>query len=88
MRNNPVALPSLPCDPDFPCFSPALQVLLAACVHLGRTDTNALAAYLRRSPATINTQFRTINQCFGTSARADALLLTLNKRMIPLSPFP
>ena len=88
MRINQVALPLLPCDPDSPCFSPALQALLSACVHLGRTDTNALAAYLRRSPATINTQFRTINQCFGTSARADALLLTLNKRMIPLSPFP
>ncbi len=50
-------------------LTPVLRELLEASFILGTTNTKILAAYLKRSPATIRTEFQRILELLGGSIK-------------------
>jgi len=67
-------------------LTPALLQLLQACVTANSTDTRTLAGTLCRSPETVRTEFKRINQILGTHGRSDALIIAVRNRWIAVSP--
>ncbi len=50
-------------------LSPALRALLEASLILQTTNTRILAAYLKRSPSTIRTEYRQILTLLGSTVK-------------------
>ncbi len=61
---------------------PALYRLLETCIEIKTTNTKILAGYLRRSPATIRTQFQRILALLDVHCRYEALRLAEEKGLI------
>lgn len=63
-------------------LSPALYVLLESCFENKTTNTKILSGYLRRSPATIRTQFQRILALMNVHCRYEALRTAEEKGLI------
>jgi DNA-binding NarL/FixJ family response regulator len=72
-----------------PCaLSPALVVLLQACLDARTLKDKALAERLCLSPETIHTEFKRIAQVLGTHDRFGAVLLAWDRGWIRYAPPP
>ncbi len=67
-------------------LTPALILLLQACVDVRSTQDKKLAQHLCLSPETIRTEFKRIAESLGTHDRFEAVLLAWEKNWIRLPP--
>lgn len=67
-------------------LSPALVLLLQACLNGRSTCDKKLAERLFLSPETVHTQFKLIGQCLDTHNRFESILIALEKGWVTL-PF-